>query len=181
MTHTDASTLRIADLATRRATSFTRELDAAERSALANALEISEVRKARLVGEITPQGRRDWQLSAILGATVVQPCVVTLDPVITRIDEPVTRTYVSNFVEPDGGEVEMPEDDTIEPIPAVVDLDAILQEALSLALPPFPRAEGVELGSAVYAEDGTEPMTDEDAKPFAGLGALIDQLANKKS
>lgn len=179
MTHTDASRLRIADLATRKATTFSRELDAAERETLAKTLDISEVRKARLVGEIAPQGGRDWYLTASLGATIVQPCVVTLDPVVTRIDEPVTRTYVANYEEPDGSEVEMPEDDTVEPIPPILDLDAVLLEALSLALPPFPRAEGVELGTAVYTDTGASPMTDEDAKPFAGLGALIDQLANK--
>lgn len=179
MAQTDASTLRIADLATRKATTFSRELDAPARQALAKALDISEVRKARLTGEIAPHGGRDWHLTAKLGATVVQPCGVTLEPVVTRIDEQVTRTYVANYEEPDGSEIEMPEDDTVEPIPAVLDLDAVLQEALVLALPAFPRAEGVELGAAVYTEKGATPMTDEDAKPFAGLGALIDQLANK--
>ena len=36
--------------------------------------------------------------------------------------------------------------------------------------------EAEELGEAVYAEDGVQPMRDEDTKPFAGLAALRGQL-----
>lgn len=170
---------RMADLATRKATTFEVSPNTATRKALAAAMDIIEIRKLRLTGEIAPQGGKDWHLTAKMGATVVQECVVTLDPVITRLDEPVTRTYVANFEEPDAAEAEMPEDDTIEAIPEVLDLEALLAEALSLALPPFPRAAGAELGSVQYAASGTTPMTDDDAKPFAGLGALKAALENK--
>jgi len=172
---------RMADLATRKATRFDVSPDAQARSTLATALDISEIRKLRLHGEITPQGGKDWHLTATLGATVVQPCVVTLAPVVSRIDDPVTRTYVANFEEPDAAEAEMPEDDTVEPIPVTLDLEALLAEALSLALPPFPRVDGAELGTATYAAAGTTPMSDDDAKPFAGLGALKSALENKKN
>jgi uncharacterized metal-binding protein YceD (DUF177 family) len=171
--------LRIADLASRKPTAFSLMPDAAARAALAKDLGIVEIRKLRLDGEIAPQGGRDWALQATLGATVVQDCVITLEPVVTRLDEDVRRTYVQAFEEPDAAEIEMPEDETVEPIPAVLDLQALMAEALSLALPAFPRAAGVELGDAVYTEDGVSPMTDEDAKPFAGLGALKAQLEKK--
>ena len=170
---------RMADLATRKATTFDVVPDAATRTALAAELGIVDIRKLRLTGQIAPQGGKDWHLTAALGATVVQDCVVTLDPVVTRIDDPITRTYVANFEEPDAAEAEMPEDDTVEPIPAVLDLEALLSEALSLALPPFPRVAGAELGSVQFAAEGTAPMTDDDAKPFAGLGALKAALENK--
>jgi len=176
---TGSTQLRIADLATRKPTRFKLLPDAAARDALASVLNISEIRKLRLEGQIAPQGGKDWHLTAELGATVVQPCVITLAPVVTRIDESLTRSFVANFEVPDSGEIEMPEDDSVEPIPEVLDLDALLAEALSLALPGFPRAEGAELGQALYAQDGATPMTDDDAKPFAGLGALRDQLAQK--
>ena len=78
---------------------------------------------------------------------------------------------------PEGAEVEMPEDDSIEPLPATLDLGAVMIEALSLALPTFPRAAGAELGQVLATRAGIAPMTDEDAKPFAGLGALRDKLA----
>ncbi len=80
---------------------------------------------------------RDWRLEAKLGATVVQPCVVTAEPVTTRIDDPVTRRYLAQMPEPQGDEVEMPEDDSAEPLPDVLDLSAVMAEALALALPLY--------------------------------------------
>lgn len=171
---------RMADLAARKATTFDVMPDHDARKALAADLGIIEIRKLKLQGEIVAQDGHDWHLTAKLGATVVQSCVVTLDPVVSRIDETITRTYLKTFVDPDGGaEAEMPDDDTIEPIPVTLDLEALLGEALSLALPPFPRVKGAELGSATFAAKGTTPMSDEDARPFAGLGALKAALESK--
>lgn len=172
-------TLRIADLPNRRETTFSLAPSAQERAAVAEALDILGIRKLTFTGTLSPMGRSDWRLEAELGATVVQACVVTLEPVTTRIDEAVTRQYMADLPAPAGGEEEMPEDDSIEDLPSSLDLAAVMIEALSLALPPFPRADGVELGEAVYADDGVTPMTDEDAKPFAGLAGLRDRLSKK--
>jgi len=127
----------------------------------------------------SPIGQKDWALTAKLGATVVQDCVVTLEPVTTRIDEDVHRQYIADFVVSDAAEVEMDEDDTIEELPSTLDLVAVMIEALSLALPAFPRAPDASLDDAQFTEPGQAPMTDEDAKPFAGLGALRDALEKK--
>ena len=70
----------------------------------------------------------------------------------------------------------MPEDDTAEPLPEVIDLTEVTREALALALPLYPRAPGAELGEAVFAAPGTAPIRDEDLKPFAGLAALKAKL-----
>lgn len=145
---------------------------------IARSLDLIEVRKLRLQGMLAPLGRRDWQFTGHLGATVVQPCVVTLAPVTTRIEEDVARTWRADFTEPDGDEAEMPETVEEEPLGAQIDLGAVMIEALALALPDYPRAEGVELGEAVFTEPGETPMTNEDAKPFAGLAALREKLAD---
>lgn len=148
------------------------------RAAIAAELGLSALRKLRLTGRLLPEGRDDWRLEAELGATVVQPCGVTLQPVTTRIDEPVTRRWLANPPVPaEGAEVEMPEDDSAEPLVASVDLVQVMIEALSLAIPPFPRAEGAGLGEAVYAPPGQAPLTDEAIRPFAGLAGLRDKLA----
>lgn len=144
--------------------------DAATRAALADELKLSHLRKVHFAGRLIPQGRADWALDAALGATLVQPCGVTLAPVTTRVDETVTRRYVAGHDEGDPpDETEMPDEVDIEPLPATLDLMAVLTEALALAVPAFPRAEGAEMGAAVFAEPGTEPLRDEDARPFAGL------------
>ena len=150
--------------------------DAKGRADLAARLGILGVRKLRFAGELRPSGARDWHLAGELGATVVQACGVTLAPVATRIDESVERRYLAEMPDlPEGAEVEMPEDDTAEPLPATIDLAAVMEEALALALPPFPRAEGAELAQTDYAAPGTSPMTDDDARPFAGLKHLLDR------
>jgi uncharacterized metal-binding protein YceD (DUF177 family) len=171
--------LRLADLASGQATSFDLMPDAAGRAAIADALGIVAIKKLRLTGQLTPQGKRDWLLTADLGASVVQDCVVTLAPVSSRIDEPVVRRYLADMPQTTGTEVEMPEDDTIEPLPSQIDLYAVLTEALALALPLYPRAAGAELGQMVYSQKGVTPLTDEAAKPFAGLDALREKLQNK--
>lgn len=170
---------RVAHLKSRAPTQFSLRPDAAERDAIAAELGISGIRKLVFEGQIAPSGKRGWRLRATLGATAVQECVVTLAPVVTRVDEEVTRTYVptDQIREPEeGSEIEIPEDDTIEPLGDVISARAAMIEALALALPLYPRAEGAELGEAVFAEDGAEPLRDADLKPFAGLAALRNKL-----
>ncbi|KAJ56640.1 hypothetical protein ACMU_06770 [Actibacterium mucosum KCTC 23349] len=140
-------------------------------------LGLNALRKVRFEGRITPAGKADWQLTGMLGATVVQPCVVTLEPVTTRIDEPVARLYTAQADPlPEESEAEMPDDDSREVIPESLNLLTLATEALALALPLYPRADGAELGQAVFAGDGVAPMRDEDAKPFAGLADLKKRL-----
>jgi uncharacterized metal-binding protein YceD (DUF177 family) len=73
----------------------------------------------------------------------------------------------------------MPEDDSVEPMPDVIDLADIAAEALALALPEYPRAPGVEFSPVLHAADGVVPVADADLKPFAGLQGLARQMADK--
>lgn len=147
--------------------------DADARDALAERLGILGLKKLRFAGRLVPEGKRDWLLDAELGATAVQSCVVTTEPVTTRIDETVERRYLAEMPAlPEGEEVEMP-DETVEPLPASLDLGAVMAEALALALPPWPRAEGADLEESAFAEPGTRPMTDEEARPFARLRQMM--------
>ncbi|MCR9127668.1 MAG: DUF177 domain-containing protein [Rhodobacteraceae bacterium] len=168
----DTTVLKLADLPQNRPTDFDLSPGGAAMKALCAELGLSGLRKLRLRGRLRAVGRRDWHLEATLGATVVQPCTVTLQPVTTRIDAPVERRYLADMPEPESAEIEMPEDDTAEPLPAEIDLSALLGEALALNLPLYPRSEGAELGEAVYTAPGRAAMRDADARPFAGLAVL---------
>ena len=170
--------LRLADLPSRKATQINYIPDAAVMAQLAAEMDLSALRKMRLEGTLQPLGNKDWRLDARLGATVVQPCVVTLEPVTTRIEELVLRQYLSDWQPPTEAEAEMDGDDTSEPLPDVIDIAEVAAEALSLALPRYPRIEGAELGETVFTKPGEEPLTDEDVKPFAGLAALKSKLEN---
>ena len=170
---------RVSDLPSRRETAFDLQPDAEARAAIAAQLGLSALKKLRFTGHIAPFGARGWSLVGTLGATVVQPCVVTLEPVSTRIDEPVERRYLPaellEVADP-GSETEMPEDTSTDPLGPILSAHDVMIESLLLALPEYPRSQNAELGDAVFAEDGVTPLRDEDTKPFAGLAALRDRL-----
>lgn len=179
---TDTAPLRVAALPKGMPVAFDLVVDAAARAAIAQALGIVALRKLSFRGTLSPLGRHDWQLMARLGATAVQSCVVSLEPVTTRIDTDVTRRYRADMPSPaqmdptpkDG--VEMPDDDTQEPLGDVIDLIRVAQEALALALPDYPRADGAAPAEMRAAPPGATPMTDAEVKPFAGLAGLKDKL-----
>jgi len=169
--------IRITDLRGDRPFEVSLTPDSAARTAIAAELGLPALRKLRLQGQLSPLGKSDWRLTAELGATVVQDCVVTLAPVTTRIDEPVTRTYLADLPEPgEDEEIEIPEDDSVEPLPQSIDLGAVMIEALTLALPPYPHAEGARPLNQNFAQPGVTPLSDEQAKPFAGLAGLKQKL-----
>lgn len=172
----NASSLRVADLPQNAATPFDLRPDAQMRDAIRTELDLQGLRKLSFVGDIRAQGKRDWALTGKLGATVVQPCVVTLEPVTTRIDVPVTRLYVADWTDPDEDEFEIPEGDETEPLGPEIDPATVMIEALSLALPQYPRKDGAELSGTSVTEPGKEALTDDDVKPFAGLAGLRDAM-----
>lgn len=168
--------LRVADLPQNADTPVSLRPDADDLRKIAEELGLSALRKLSFQGKIFALGRTDWQLDARLGATVVQPCVVTLEPVTTRIDTDITRLFVKDYVEPEEPEAEMPEDDRTEPLGSWIDPVAVMIEALALEVPEYPRADGAELGQLVHTKPGDVPMTDEDARPFAGLADFKQKL-----
>ncbi|AQS48667.1 hypothetical protein B6V73_07865 [Thioclava sp. JM3] len=165
--------MRLADLPSRKPTRFDIEAKGERLQAIADWADIRGVEALRLKGELAPKGRSDWELRATLEARVVQDCVITLAPVTTDIREEVVRRYLADMEMPTSEEVEMPEDDTAEPLPATVNLGVVALEAMELALPLYPRAEGAELEGAQVTEPGAEPLSDEQMKPFANLRDLL--------
>lgn len=164
---------RVAALPARKATRFDLHPGPGALAAIAGALGIPAVEAVRFRGELRPAGRRDWVLDADLEATVTQACVITLAPVTSRIAEGVVRRYVAELAEPAAEEAEMA-DETVEPLPAVIDAGAVMIEALALALPPYPRAEGADFAAAEARPEGTAPLpAEETVRPFAGLADLL--------
>ena len=143
------------------------EPDAEERARIAAELGLTSLPQARLAARIAATGQDGWALTGRLTARVVQPCVVTLAPVTTDIDEPVDRRWSPHVVLPDEAESETPADDT-EPLGQTIDAGGVLVEALALALPLYPRAEGAELAGTDESD-----ASDDTRRPFAGLAALI--------
>lgn len=178
--------LRVAALSTRRANWFHLRPDATARAALAAELDLLALRKLDFKGAIGAAGTRDWRLEGRLGATVVQPCVISAEPVSTRIDVAVSRVFSASgdlaapTTEPATGpayqaETQMPEDDRIEPLTSEIDPGAVMTEALALALPDYPRKPGAALGDdgvLAVVPPGAEPIPEKPENPFAALAAL---------
>lgn len=167
-------------LPTRKPQRFALKATTPQRAAIAVEMDLLSLSQFEFEGEIRAEGRRDFRLEGRLRATFQQPCVVTLAPVAGRADVPVLRRYSADMAMPEAEESEMPADDSQEPLPDVIDVAGVAIEELALALPPYPRAPGAELGEAIYAADGTEPLKDADLKPFAGLQALKDRMKDGK-
>ncbi len=175
-----AHALRVADLPQNRPATFDVTPDGAILADIAQHLSLIKLQKLRFAGEVVASGAADFALSGKLGATVVQPCIVTLAPVQTRIDIPVERLYLRDFTDPEADEAEMPEDERAEPLGAWIDPVAVMVEALSLALPLYPRSEDASLAQSQFAAPGIRPMSDEAAHPFAGLAALRGTLSKNE-
>lgn len=162
--------LRVAHLNPRAATEVALEPDAEARAAIAADLGLLDLPALRFNARITAQGNDAWLLQGHLSARVVQPCVVTLAPVETPIDEDVRRIFSPHAVAPVEEEAEMP-DDEMELLGQFIDAGAVMVEALALALPLYPRAADAELPEA----EPEAPDEDDRRKPFAGLDALLSK------
>lgn len=167
---------RTGGLSPRKPTRFSWTPTVEERAVLAKDLGLLAVLRLEFSGQIDPHGRDEFRLQGKLRAFVDQACIVSLAPVRAEISESVFRRYVAGLELPDADEIEMPEDDTVEPMPDTLDLIETVTEALMLALPLYPRAAGVEFADLSHAPKGAALFDEPPEKPFASLAALANRL-----
>ncbi len=136
------------------------EASPAERAALARRFGILSIESLRAELMLRPEPDGAVRADGRLEAAVTQSCVVTLEPVAQRVEEPIALRFLPSGREPDEGPEEI---DEIETEGDVADLGEAVAEELALALDPYPRAPGATL-----------PVTATDASgnPFAALAAL---------
>lgn len=146
-----------------------------EAAGLARLLGADEVRRLRFAGTLRPEAG-GWALDGRLDATVIQPCVVTLEPVTSRIVIAVRRRFLPAVTPPVAAVDVLPDadDDDVEPLGDRIDLGLVAIEALALALPAYPRREDAALDRSAFTEG------EGDAKPFAALAGLRDRLGGKR-
>lgn len=113
-----------------------------------------------------------FKLEAILKAEITQACVVSLVPVKSRISREIARElHLAPRLPQESGELSHSagDDDVPEAISSLeYDLAAPLLEEFSLAIDPYPRADGAAFTPVGDAE---EPQQ----SPFAVLKALKDR------
>jgi uncharacterized metal-binding protein YceD (DUF177 family) len=138
-----------------------------ERAALARRFGLLGLDLLRATGKIEPADGTDGKgaggllrLSGHLSAELSQACVVTLEPVASRIEEAFTQLYSLEpgpAPAPAGAEVVFdPEaEEPPEPLgPGGLDLGEVVAQQLVLALDPYPRAPGAALAEALGTSGG---------------------------
>ena len=142
-----------------------------ERVALAKRLGIPSVESFEAtIGLRLTGGGGTVKLRGHVRANLTQICVVTLEPIATKVDEKFTRLFTLE-VDDDATEIviEIDEDDSPDPvIDEQIDMGEAAAEHLALAMDPFPRSQGAAFEAPVEPEP--EPV--EKPSPFAALASL---------
>ena len=146
-------------------------LDEPTRAALAEALKLSAIESFEATLMIVPL-RGGIRAQGRLTARIVQPSVVTFEPVAQNIDEAIERVFLPEAAahKPTPGSevfVDLDDEDFPDHIDGPeVDLSALLTETLALAIDPYPRQPGESLDS-LGLDLGVE-----ESGPFAALARL---------
>ena len=130
-----------------------------ERADLARRFDVVSIEKATATLEISNAGGHVIHVQGKFNCDITQNCVVTLDPVETKLSEPVegwfadkdTAVSFANAkkereVAKTHAEVEIL-DESEDPEPVVegrIDLGELVAQHMSLAIPAYPHKEGVE-------------------------------------
>ncbi|MEM6464326.1 MAG: DUF177 domain-containing protein [Pseudomonadota bacterium] len=150
------------------------DADEAERRALAERLGVDKVHKVVADLALTTWKRDGVRIKGEIKADVEQACVISLEPVKTCIDEEFEALFVpeksklNRGATDDNGELiidadgpDMPETFSGDEI----DVGAVCEEFVVLALDPYPRKDGATLDLPVDTSDEAS----ESPSPFAGL------------
>ena len=141
--------------------------DARTREAIAKAAGLAALPRLEATFDLTRLGADGLRVSGRVSATVVQNCVVTLEPLESEIDEAIDLMFVPHVeAAPDpSGLLPVDAGDPPEPLrEGVADLGAVAAEFLLLGIDPYPRKPG-----AVF---DAPPAGDPKSHPFAALAVL---------
>jgi uncharacterized metal-binding protein YceD (DUF177 family) len=146
---------------------------AEERAQLAAQLDLTSIDRLDVKLHAT-RFRGGMRVTGQLEADVVQPSVVSFEPVRQVISEPVDRVFLPGGEKPFAGAagaevfVDLEGDDVPDHFEGPeADLTDLIVETLSLAIDPYPKAEGEKLEDLGIAGDN-----DADESPFAALKRL---------
>lgn len=154
---------------------FEIEANAAERTALATRFGLLRLDHLRAKFTLRRLRKDQIRVKGRIEASLVQACVVTLDPVPADIAE----SFELDFIEAstgragDGiGEIDLEFDAPDGPEPLTgpeIDLGEVTSEQLGLAIDPYPRKADAAFPSEWGAAAATEPAPVEKVNPFAAL------------
>lgn len=145
---------------------------AEECAALARRFGLTAITCLRALGGLRRMGGGQVRLRVTLEAEVSQTCVVTLDPVVNRIEEDLDILFETERRE--SAALDSAFDPTADREPLMgdsLDVGEIVAEELAVSLDPYPRKSGISLGigpSGPVARAEEKPQ----GGPFEALAAL---------
>lgn len=123
-------------------------------------------------------GKHQVKLSGTLSFTAVQDCVVTLEPVESAIDTEFEIVFSEE--EQEAAEDTVMPDLALEPVEnGEIDLGEVVAQQISIALPDYPRAEGVVFDGHIEAPEALLPPEQRTSRPFATLLKVAQQQTNQ--
>src|SRR5689334_6617837 len=141
--------------------------DGAARDAIARMAGLAALPRLKAGFDLTRHGADGLRAVGRVSATVVQNCVVTLEPIESEIEEAVDLVFLPDVAAP-AEAVDLHAFDTDEPPEAirngVIDLGAVATAFLLLGLDTYPRKSGVVFQAP--------PAGDPVSHPFEALAAL---------
>ena len=137
---------------------------AAERNAVARRLDLVSLDRLDAAVELVRENGGTILLRAEFTAEFAQTCIVTLDPVPGSVRESFSLRYGPPEAEPEDAAAGDDEPAFELLTGDAIDIGEAVTQEFSLALPPFPRAEG----AVVEDTPGSAPAD----RPFAGLARL---------
>lgn len=163
------------------------EADEAACATLAERFGLIELSEFRAEARLRRRKDTGWiELKGTLTATVVQECVVTLEPVTNHVDGEIDELFEDGPGEERHGkdrvEVDLdPVADDPEPLEGdVLDVGEIIAQVLSLSIDPYPRAPGVPQVGVADGAGGSSQQGTGAASPFASLALLKDRDVKKR-
>jgi uncharacterized metal-binding protein YceD (DUF177 family) len=145
--------------------------NADERAALSQRLGLVALDRFEVDANLSREVAGGIRLAARIEADLVQECVVTLDPVPSRLDESFVLIYRRRPLA-QSEIIDLGEED-IEPLEGdSIDIGEAAAQQLSLALDPFPRAPTAQLPEAGVPDPATEREMPPPTHPFAALARL---------
>jgi uncharacterized metal-binding protein YceD (DUF177 family) len=151
------------------------ETTAAEMTAIAKLLDLRGLEDLALTYRLVRAGAGRLRLKGELKATVIQTCVVSLEPVESNLEVPVEAEFwpeamIGAHEEREEGHGTPALAEWPEPISeGRIDLGPLIYETLATSLEPYPKREGV---SFEWSQEGEAPNREPRTSPFAALGAL---------
>lgn len=153
---------------------FKFDANPAERAALADRFGLVSLDRFHASFSLRRLRKDLIRLKGHISASLVQACVVTLEPIPAEIAEDVELDFSETEADP-GEEIDLDAEAADGPEPLIggmIDLGEVAAEQLGLAIDPYPRKAGAEVPAEWKADPAAEPEPVAKINPFAALDKL---------